>query len=229
MVIVVSSLAVGLFSGFQLGQEAGERKAHEEIDRNMTTVFVAAEELRQCEDIRRPELVFVRRRVPKDAVPPNAIGDIEQLQSVEMRRALRKGEVCRNDDVVRNGRVLPPGCIAMTISARLSHAGLFKSGSPIDVLAILPKKNKEPGHVIKVILQNSIVLAVNNDDIPVDGVQSPLAVTIAVTRSAAEKLRLIQAEEGASILLVPARRRPDGVPARKTGPPGRPKDRPGGR
>lgn len=134
-----------------------------------------------------PEQVFEQKGLPADAVPLNAIRNIEDLKKKFVVQSMVKGTVCtlKNIGDVRDfSQEMEKGNLAQSVSVTNASGGggFVKPGSKVNVLATM----QLPGQAFREtrpILQNVKVLAVNTVDTLPDGTKTinPNVIVLEVT------------------------------------------------
>lgn len=197
---LLTTLAIGHFS-FQLGYEAGNCAARDEMAKEKVTVFVAAEELLQGTILNDPAKQFIKLQVSKNTAPADAITEIRQLEGMIALRTLNKGEICTLGQVAKVEGPLrsPAGERTLTIRVMLRRPSIAEPGMRIDVLASIPSKDDSSKKVTKAIARRTRVL----DRTPADK-DGKATLTIALWTEEVERLAQIESEKGVTLIARPS-------------------------
>lgn len=144
-------------------------------------------------DEKRLETSFAWVEMPKQAVPADAVSDIELLKGKALSRTLKAGNTIAPSDITSSKGIEPPAGfkqISIKISQVDAVAGFALPGSRVDVMFV----GKTPTGKVKagMILRDMLVLAVDTKDRRNEGDSSAVAnlssVSLAVTDKQADLL-----------------------------------------
>ncbi|MCS6864174.1 MAG: Flp pilus assembly protein CpaB [Gemmataceae bacterium] len=157
VVLMVIAVGCGLAAAF-LTSQMNAKSQVEQID-----VIVAAKDLPVGTTITREELnkLVKIKSVPKDALPPAYVTNIEELVDKRLSRPLRAEETFNPQDLLKGGAItLPPGynMVSLPVSVGQAAAGFVGPGSRVDVIASVRLSNQLKAFPL---LVNMLVVAVD--------------------------------------------------------------------
>jgi Flp pilus assembly protein CpaB len=141
MILMVVAVGCGLVAAFLTTQINAKPKVE------LVEVVVAAKDLPVGTMLTRADLAKLvnKKKVPKDALPPQFVADEAELFDKRLTRAVLKDEVFNPGALTKGGVVtLPEGfdMVSLQMSAANAAGGFVGPGSKVDVLAGLRLENK---------------------------------------------------------------------------------------
>jgi pilus assembly protein CpaB len=157
VVLMVIAVGCGLAAAFLTSQMNAKNQV-EQVD-----VIVAAKDLPVGTTITRDELnkLVKIKSVPKDALPPAYVTNMEELVDKRLSRPLRAEETFNPQDLLKGGAItLPPGynMVSLPVSVGQAAAGFVGPGSRVDVIASVRLSNQLKAFPL---LVNMLVVAVD--------------------------------------------------------------------
>jgi pilus assembly protein CpaB len=157
MILMVVAVGCGLVAAFLTTQINAKPKVE------MVEVVVAAKDLPVGTMLTRADLAKLvnKKKIPKDALPPQFVSDEAELFDKRLTRAVLKDEVFNPGSLTKGGVVtLPEGydMVSLQMSAANAAGGFVGPGSKVDVLAGLRMQDKLETFPL---LVDMLVLAVN--------------------------------------------------------------------
>lgn len=173
----------GLGLGYYLGFMSGAFMRMEP----MVTVATARSEFRPGSYIKEPQSLFEMKSCHRDAVPANALGELESLRGRMLSRSLGAGEVCTWQHLAEPD-FIPDGMRAFDLRVSSDdNADALPPGTRVDVIAIIADAPIKQEAFSRIVLQNLEVLPIGqrvNAALP----RPTGVVTLAVTPEEAEML-----------------------------------------
>lgn len=158
---------------------------------NRVKIFVAKSNLTAGTSIKDPNTMFELKPYAPDQKPQAAIDNMEKLKGKMLARSLSANSPVLETDLREGGGLQPPtGMVAVAIRAdqEKTAGGFVYPGARVDVIASRKGPNSRP--IVRTILQNMQVLAVNQATEVPEGNKTivPTTVTLAVKPKEAEDL-----------------------------------------
>jgi Flp pilus assembly protein CpaB len=166
LVLIAVAVVCGLAAAFLTARlTAGGGKREPAVD--MVEVPVAAKDIPIGTKLPQKELeiFFVKKNFPKDAVPPSAVLNMEDLADKRTMRPIRQNETVSTGDVNAKGFIDPPdGMVLMTtpISLDQSASGFALPGYKVMVIAT-KKSQKKNLEIVFPLFIDALILAVDTN------------------------------------------------------------------
>ena len=222
MVLIVIALGCGLVASIGISQVLESRNQLEEKVETVE-VLVAKGEIKVAESIKEEMLEL--EMWPKDKVPSGAFRKFEDIEGRKPKQQIFAGETIIPEKIFGEGElnkhaamIIRPGYRAVTVkvSDAVAVANLLKPGDTVDVLVYLRRGEEVKQTVMKTILENVRVFAVNDhlDRIQDENGKSIKAKTVTLEVKPAEVELLTLADSIGRIRL--SARRADDMVTRST-------------
>jgi pilus assembly protein CpaB len=164
LILIAVAVACGLVAAFLTARmSAGGSIRKPQLD--MVEVPVAVRDIPIGTKLPASELetFFVKKNLPREAVPPSAILSLDEIGDMRTMRTVRVGETVSANDVNAKGFIDPPdGMVLMTapISLEQSASGFALPGYKVMVIASKKsqRKNKE---IVFPLFLDALILAVD--------------------------------------------------------------------
>ena len=156
VILMVVAVGCGLVAAFLTAQMSG--KSVEQVD-----VLVAVKDLPVGTTFTKDDAktLVKSKKMPKDALPPAYITNVEELLDKRLSRPIRAEETINPQDL-NKGIALPDGhdLVSLSVGPSQAASGFIVPGTRVDVMASL-----RLGNTLKVfeLLVNTLVVNVNHD------------------------------------------------------------------
>ena len=166
---VIMAMAVSLIMGalvyLTLSDKSVEEKNTAKVD--MVKVVVAKEDIAERTVIKEEMLKIIE--LPKDAVPPLALSDIDEAKDLITSTAVYQGDIMTEKKVFKDIRLagftgtIPANCraVSLAITDITGLSGFAKAGDYVDIMLVSGKK--ETGLHGEVLMQNVLLLGINKN------------------------------------------------------------------
>jgi pilus assembly protein CpaB len=165
LILIAVAVVCGLVAAVLTSRlSAGGSKAKTE---DLVEIPVAAKDIPIGSKIaaKDVEQLFVKKKFPKDAVPPAYIADTQEMVDKRTMRPIRQGETINPADISATGFLAPPdGHVLMTapISLERGASGFALPGARVMVIAS-KKSNKKNLDIVFPIFVDTLILAVDTN------------------------------------------------------------------
>jgi pilus assembly protein CpaB len=196
LLLMFVAIGCGLAASYMTSRLLAERGAANGTDEKVK-VLVAKKNLALGTLIKDPEAVFEEKAFTKGEEPKKAIRTFDQVKDRRLNKPLAAEQFVSADDLMDKTQdglsaLMPKGMRAFGVksNAEASSGGFVLPNSKVDVVWVSRNNDKE--QVSKIILQNVLVLAVDQQPVRLEDKQAmvPSTVTLAVTPEQAERLTL---------------------------------------
>lgn len=193
MILMVVAVGCGLGASYMTSKLLADRNKTPPIE--TVPVLVAKARIASWQPIKEPEKLFEVKQYPVDVAPKNAIGDFAEVKDQRLKSFLEEGKPLSKDDLVNKEQLSLEGSIlpgqrgtAIRVNAEQVIGGFILPGSRVDVICTM----RGSEIATKLILQNMLVLAADQDDSKNPEKKTILAqtVTLAVTPEEGARLAL---------------------------------------
>jgi pilus assembly protein CpaB len=196
LVLMVVAIVCGLAASYMTSRVIADRN-NKEGDEEKVAVLVAKKNLTLGTLIKEPEQLFEEKLFTEGEEPKKAIKSFEELKDRRLNKPLSAEQFVTPDDL--NGKdqdglagMMQKGKRAVALKVNIDGvvAGFVLPHSRVDVISVI-RRNEQESYA-KIILQNVLVLAVDQQQVrPDDKAALPSStVTVQVTPAEAEKLAL---------------------------------------
>jgi pilus assembly protein CpaB len=197
LILMIVAVVCGLAASYMTSRVIAERGAQTEVEK--VGVLVARRNLAMGILINDPEKLFEEKQFTKGEEPKKAIRDMDELKGRRLNKPLTAEQFVTADDLIDKDKdglaaLMPKGmrAVALNVNAASVVGGFVLPHSHVDILSVITGPNGESN--AKIILQNILVLAVDQNQNRPDDRAAVVAntVTVQVTPEQAERLALAQ-------------------------------------
>lgn len=194
LILMIVAVVCGLAASYMTSKVLSEQKA-QEVEK--VSVLVARRNLAMGTLISDPEKLFEEKQFTKGEEPKKAIRDFEELKGQRLNKPLTAEQFVTADDLNSKDKdglsaFMRKGmrAVGLNVNAASVVGGFVLPHSHVDIVSVVTNPNGEVN--AKIILQNILVLAVDQNASRPDDKQAVIAttVTVQVTPDQAEKLAL---------------------------------------
>ncbi len=195
MILLMVAIGCGLVASYMTSRVIAERGS-KDVEEEKVTVLVAKQNLAMGQLIKDPEKYFEEKQFTKGEEPRKAIQSYEQIKDHRLNKPLSAEQFVTPDDLTDRANeglqgLMQKGmrAVALKVNADSSVGGFVLPHSRIDVVSVI---HRDTETFSKIILQNILVLAVDQQQTRPDDKQAVVAntVTVEVTPAQAEALSL---------------------------------------
>jgi pilus assembly protein CpaB len=207
MILLAVAIGCGLVASYLTSKVLADRGSGEQ-QVEMVTVLAAKKNLGLGTVMKDPEKYFVEKEIPKSAAPKRGFSSFDDIKNQKLVKPVSEDAFITKDDIMDTGsdifiQNIPPGCqaVSMKVTADTLVGGFVQANTRVDVLITMRRENGES--FSKVIMQNMLVLATDQDDMRDPDKKGKLAntVTLAAKPEDAVKLRLASSMGEVSLTL----------------------------
>ncbi|HLJ97273.1 MAG TPA: Flp pilus assembly protein CpaB [Gemmataceae bacterium] len=197
LILMIVAVGCGLAASYMTSRVIAERGNQSDVEK--VSVLVARKNLAMGILIADPEKLFEEKQFTKGEEPKKAIRELEDLKGRRLNKPLTAEQFVTADDLIDKDRdglaaLMPKGmrAVALNVNAASIVGGFVLPHSHVDILSVITGKDGESS--AKIILQNILVLAVDQNSNRPDDRSAIVAstVTVQVTPEQAERLALAQ-------------------------------------
>jgi pilus assembly protein CpaB len=209
LVLMFVAIGCGLAASYMTSRLLAERGTKDQVD-DKVTILVAKKNLAMGTLIKDPEALFEPKPFARGDEPKKAIRVFDQLKDRRLNKPIAAEQFVSADDLMDKSQdglsaLMPKGMRAfgVKVNAEASSGGFVLPNSKVDVVWVSRHNNTDT--TSKIILQNVLVLAVDQQPTRPEDKQAmvPSTVTLAVTPEQAERLSLAQEMGALKLILRP--------------------------
>lgn len=167
MILMVVAVGCGLGASFMTSRYLKAAKSEPQEAEPTVPVLVAKARIPAWTPIKKAEELFEVKQYPQSVAPRRALTDLSDVREQRLRNALEAGKPVTQDDLLTKEQMsiaenLKPGqrAIAIKVTPESVVSGFVLPGTRVDVMCTT--RGQDPQS--KVILQNMLVLAVDQQD-----------------------------------------------------------------
>jgi len=196
LILMFVAIACGLAASYMTSRLLAERGTKDQVEEKVK-ILVAKKNLGMGTLIKDPEALFEEKAFTKGEEPKKAIRAYDQLKDRRLNKPLAAEQFVSADDLMDKSQdglsaLMAKGMRAfgVKVNAEATSGGFVLPNSKVDVVWVDRRGDKDSSS--KIILQNVLVLAVDQQGTRPEDKQAMVAstVTLAVTPEQAERLSL---------------------------------------
>lgn len=168
LILMIIALACGLVASIGISQIL-EKRSTEKVAVQTVRILIAQGEIKVGEVIDSRSIAL--EKWPKNKVPSGTLTSLDEVKGRRTRQQIFEGEPILEGKLIREDELdqeaserIRSGYRAVTVKVQedVAVGNLLKPGDTVDVLVFLKKNDSIPGTMMKTILQNVRVFAVND-------------------------------------------------------------------
>ena len=168
LILIIIALACGLVASIGISQIL-EKRSTEKVAVETVRILIAQGEIKVGEVIDSRSIAL--EKWPKNKVPSGTLTSLDEVKGRRTRQQIFEGEPILEGKLISEDELdqeaserIRSGYRAVTVKVQedVAVGNLLKPGDTVDVLVFLKKNDSIPGTMMKTILQNVRVFAVND-------------------------------------------------------------------
>jgi pilus assembly protein CpaB len=209
LLLMFVAIGCGLAASYMTSRLLADRGNKDQVD-DKVTILVARKNLSMGTLIKDPESLFEPKQFAKGEQPKKAIQTYDMLKDRRLNKPIAAEQFVSADDLMDKSQdglsaLMPKGMRAfgVKVNAEASSGGFVLPNSKVDVVWV--SRRGDVDSTSKIILQNVLVLAVDQQQVRPEDKQAmvPATVTLAVTPDQAERLSLAKEMGTLQLILRP--------------------------
>jgi pilus assembly protein CpaB len=208
MILMVVAVGCGLGASYMTSRLLAERSNAPE-EQEKIVILVARKTLDTGTTIKEPRDMFTEKAVLKDEEPKNSVSKFEELKGRVLKHTLREGDFVSSADLLSDKEsfiayILPKGYRAMGLRCTIEGIAAGFASLPLSRVDILStvRRGDDKQSYSKVLLQNVLVLAADQEMHRPDDKNAMLATVVTVALTPEETLKVALAKEYGPLTLV---------------------------
>jgi pilus assembly protein CpaB len=202
IILMAVAVTCGLAASYLTTRIIAENNSPPTVEK--VGILVARRNLAMGTLLSEPEKFFEEKLFILGEEPKRAIRSFEELRGQRLNRRVAEEQFVTAEDLIDREKTLAvtPGKVAMTlnVNAKDGVGGFVQPHSHVDIVAVLGSGTGDS--CAKIILQKTLVLAVDQNVGPLDGkAMVANTVTVEVTPEQAQRLALAQKMRSLSLVL----------------------------
>jgi pilus assembly protein CpaB len=199
MILMVVAVVCGLAASYMTSRLLADRN-------EKVSILVAKQRLSAWTPVKNAEDMFELEEHTKNDVPKNAVTKFDSVRDQTVVRAMDKGEPLVAENLMDKTKagleaLLPPGkrAVAVRTTAECVAGGFVMPGSRVDVIHATRRGDKDSDS--KVVLQNILVRAVDQQAMKPDDKPGLVPATVTMEVTPAEALVLARVKDTGTLTL----------------------------